>query len=124
MQRLFSMFPTGFPGAALLLLRFSVALAVLLQGSARQEDLPVWVAVALLSAAILLLVGLLTPILAILALVVQFMGALHSPWLPRGLDAILMLNAMALALLGPGAYSLDARRFGRRVVQMLPHEDE
>jgi uncharacterized membrane protein YphA (DoxX/SURF4 family) len=36
---------------------------------------------------------------------------------------ILILNipvAIALALLGPGAYSLDARIFGRRVIKLPP----
>jgi hypothetical protein len=34
-----------------------------------------------------------------------------------------MLNSMALALLGPGAYSLDARRFGFKVMVMSPRKD-
>jgi hypothetical protein len=33
-----------------------------------------------------------------------------------------MLNSAALALLGPGAYSMDARLFGRREI-VLPHSD-
>ena len=32
------------------------------------------------------------------------------------------LDAAALAMLGPGAYSLDARRFGRRVIHFPPEE--
>ena len=47
-------------------------------------------------------------------------------WLAAGGDLgaavtvlVFALNALALALLGPGAYSLDARRFGRRLV-VLP----
>jgi hypothetical protein len=39
MQRLFSMFPSGLPGfALLLLLRGSVALAVLLEGYAHRQE--------------------------------------------------------------------------------------
>jgi hypothetical protein len=41
-----------------------------------------------------------------------------------GFDAtVLILTipvAIALALLGPGAYSLDARNFGRRVIVLSP----
>jgi hypothetical protein len=33
---------------------------------------------------------------------------------------VLSLDALALALLGPGAYSLDSRRFGRRLVVLPP----
>jgi hypothetical protein len=36
----------------------------------------------------------------------------------NGADLVVstIIDAAALALLGPGAYSLDARRFGRRVI--------
>jgi hypothetical protein len=34
------------------------------------------------------------------------------------------LNALALMLLGPGAYSLDALRFGRRVVDLPSGDDK
>jgi hypothetical protein len=33
-----------------------------------------------------------------------------------------ILDAAALALLGPGAYSLDARLFGRRVTVVTPRK--
>jgi hypothetical protein len=33
-------------------------------------------------------------------------------------------NAAALALLGPGAYSVDARLFGRRVTVVHPRKDK
>jgi hypothetical protein len=35
-----------------------------------------------------------------------------------GFVTVSILNALALALLGPGAYSFDALRFGRRVVDL------
>jgi hypothetical protein len=34
--------------------------------------------------------------------------------------AVAILDALALALLGPGAYSVDAYRFGRRIVVPPP----
>lgn len=118
------MFPPGFPGIALLLLRVSVALTVLLQGYMRQEDLPGWLVAASLLLAILLIAGFVTPILAVLTMVVQLAGVFQGSWPSRVLVAILSLNALALALLGPGAYSVDALRFGRRVVDLSTGEDE
>jgi hypothetical protein len=45
--------------------------------------------------------------------------------LGTGADALVVtlvpaIDALALALLGPGAYSLDSRRYGRRVVVLPP----
>jgi hypothetical protein len=34
-----------------------------------------------------------------------------------------ILEVAALALLGPGAYSVDARLFGRRVIVVSPRKD-
>jgi hypothetical protein len=124
MQRLFSMFPAGLPGVALVLLRSSVALTILLQAYTQQEEPPIWLAVALFSLSVLLIVGFFTPILAMLAMSVQLLGILHGSLLMRALAGILLLNAAALALLGPGAYSHDARRFGRRVVELSSSEDQ
>jgi putative oxidoreductase len=118
------MFPPGLPGIALVLLRVSVALTVLLQGYAQREALPAWVTAVSLLLSILLLAGFLTPILAVLTMVVQSVAVFHAPLPMRAFVAVLVLNALALALLGPGAYSLDALRFGRRVVRLSTGEDE
>jgi hypothetical protein len=111
------MFPTGLPGFALLLLRASVAIAVVV--SSHGEVATGWLQATAILVAVGLLAGCLTPILAVIALVVQ--GFI---WSGFGLDtmvwaAVVSLDAIALALVGPGAYSLDAYFFGRRVV-VLP----
>jgi hypothetical protein len=54
---------------------------------------------------------------------VQFVGSWSGGMPILGFVALSILNPLALALLGPGAYSFDAVRFGRRVVE-LPSEDE
>lgn len=124
-QRLFSMFPPGGPGTGLLLLRISVA-ATLVLIVANRTDLfsvhPLFVGAAML--ALSLTIGFLTPYLSfvvcVYALVNLFGADSHQDEL---LLASLILNAAALALLGPGAYSVDARLFGRRVVVVPPRKD-
>lgn len=69
---------------------------------------------ALLSVA--LFVGFLAPIVAILAVVLHVLAWSNLSIDCAGLSSIALLNALALAMLGPGAYSVDAYRFGRRVV--------
>lgn len=78
---------------------------------------PGWIVVSLsLICAACLLVGFMTPLIAIVvtigaaALVIS--GLFQSP-----LEIIVL--TIAVALLGPGAFSLDARMFGRREI-LLP----
>lgn len=70
-----------------------------------------------------LLIGFLTPVAALLAGLVSIGIALS--WLPTctpkgfgGAPAtiFLIVTAVAVLLLGPGAFSLDARLFGRREI--------
>ena len=119
-QRLFSMFPAGWPGVALLALRASVAMALLLESLAHRQGLSVWTASVTLLAAAALSVGLFTPIAAVIAL------GLHL-WMWWILSVgtvvsvtVFSLDALALSLLGPGAYSIDSRRFGRQVLVLPP----
>ena len=116
------MFPPGLPGLALLLLRVAVAIALLLEDYANREALPGWVHTPVILVSLVISVGYLTPIVASVAL------AWHALlWFAVGADLgaavtalVFALNALALALLGPGAYSLDSRRFGRRLVVLPP----
>jgi hypothetical protein len=114
------MFPPGWPGLALILLRGSVATAVIREGCIHQHGLSAWMLGALALLVACLCAGFLTPIMAILALSVHVLA-----WWKLGIDgagmtAIALLDALALALLGPGAYSIDAYRFGRRGVVLPP----
>jgi uncharacterized membrane protein YphA (DoxX/SURF4 family) len=121
-QRLFSMFPPGLPGLALLLLRVSVAIALLLDVYGHREALPDWVHVLVILISLVVSVGYLTPIAAAAALACHaFIGLAVGAEAGSAVTALVFaLNALALALLGPGAYSLDSRRFGRRLVVLPP----
>lgn len=116
------MFPPGGPGIGLLLLRISVAVRFVLI-VANQTGFPSihLLSVGALLIALSLIIGFLTPyllfVVGVYALVNLFGASSH---LGELLLASLLLNAAALALLGPGAYSVDARLFGRRVVVVPP----
>ena len=111
------MFPNGWPGRGLLLLRVAVAVILIhdgiaaLMGVPQRESIALQVMAAI--AGVFLLVGLWTPIA----------GAIVAPseiWISiAGTDhlrgTILMATlGIAFAILGPGALSIDARLFGRK----------
>jgi len=115
MQRLFSVFPPGWPGIGLLLLRISVAVAVLL-AYIQCEKRAAWVLPTLIPMSACLCAGALTPLAAAVAVALELIAAANLRASGAGLVVITIFDAAALALLGPGAYSLDALRFGRRVI--------
>ena len=65
-----------------------------------------------------LAVGFLTPLAALISAVVMAIAFAESSDDLRHLLLLHALSAVALALLGAGAYSLDARLFGRRVIEL------
>lgn len=129
MQRSFSTFPSGWPGAGLLLLRLTVGTTSLVEGfySLTTPEPPTWglriaSGLAIISG-LALLIGLFTPPVAALisagnsaAAFLPLRTTLFYPfgsWLAL---AFFIAMATAIVLLGPGAFSLDARLFGRREI--------
>ena len=129
MQRLFSTFPAGRPGFGLLLLRLVVGLTLIIQGTAYFNNLhslrfETSAALALiLTAGICFLFGILTPVTSVL--VVLFSIGCAFSWIPTPAASLfesklVLMNVIAIStailFLGPGAFSLDARLFGRREI--------
>jgi hypothetical protein len=111
MQKLFSAFPAGWPGVGLLLLRMLVAVTLIAQTVTRVKSSELsesgWVLAALVGlGAGCLLLGFVTPIMAV------FIGLVCVAF--ANFDTVVL--STAIALLGPGAFSIDARMFGRREI--------
>jgi uncharacterized membrane protein YphA (DoxX/SURF4 family) len=124
-QRLFSTFADGWPGAGLLLLRLLTGATLVHFGisSLREGPPPLTVALQLIgmATAVLLLMGMFTPVAGVLAAaaklwiaVSRFSSPSGDPWVALS-QAIL---AAALAMIGPGAWSIDARRYGRKRIDL------
>jgi uncharacterized membrane protein YphA (DoxX/SURF4 family) len=127
MQRLFSGFPSGLAGLALLVLRLAVGACAALEAAALLSEghlsasAATAVAVSALVAGIFVIVGFLTPLASALLGTQAALTLFASAPLLGLLDsrmAVLEFLVMAavLAVLGPGAISIDARMFGRREV--------
>src|ERR1700723_2013303 len=67
--------------------------------------------------------GFLTPILSLLCCLCETAYLLSRGQTNTAFVAVSVLLAIGLSLLGPGAYSLDARLFGRRVIVFPPNEN-
>ena len=132
MQRLFSTFPDGRPGAGLLLLRgavggwFVVVSGTYLAHGGQGGWWRLVVGVLAGASGASLLIGFLTPIGVLAGLVaIGFSLSWSLLRAPAFLNEILaalpaVIAAAAVFLLGPGALSLDARLFGRREISIPP----
>jgi uncharacterized membrane protein YphA (DoxX/SURF4 family) len=135
LQRLFSTFPSGRPGIGLLLLRLvlgGLAATLGVLELAVEHSILVWVVAAILVVSGAgLIVGFMTPLASVLVgLCILGMALSWIPTPPLAsmgvtLVALLMVvTAIGLALLGPGAFSVDGQLFGRREIVIPPRSPE
>ena len=125
-RRLFSTFAHGPPGVGLLLMRLSAGMAVVVQGVLALLAEPPLGAVLFQTLSIglglLLLAGLWTPLAGALVAIESLWNAFSSglPW------CWIMLATLgaALALIGPGAWSVDARLFGWRRLEIRDRKSQ
>jgi putative oxidoreductase len=111
-QRLFSTFADGRPGAGLLIQRLLVGIA-LLYGAAPTPSGTGGAAVVAAVAGLLLVAGLWTPVAGAVAACAEAWVVFSSP-AHAGIPAALTVLSVTLALIGPGAWSVDARLYGRK----------
>jgi uncharacterized membrane protein YphA (DoxX/SURF4 family) len=131
LQRTFSGFPSGWPGFALLLLRVVVGgiatlQAILIIAATHDAVNKSVVAGALvIITGLALIIGFMTPVASVLLCLGGILATLDSSsgghWLlfessVARLEYIVM--SAVLISLGPGAFSLDARLYGRREIEV------
>ena len=120
LQRLFSTFPNGWPGTGLLLQRVVTAsvlfCSVLGHLSEPSQSVLIIPHVIGVGAAILLLLGLWTPVCGTSIALVEVWVSYSSA--SAGIPIMLATFGATLAMLGPGAWSIDARLFGRKHIEI------
>jgi len=116
------MFPGGPPGLALVLLRLGVTGGLwqpILEGG------PAWSTIRLFglgTVSVLLLLGFATPVVGLITSAIQLMRVVDPFGVGMSISAetatvaIHTISALSLVLIGPGAFSIDARLFGRRIL--------
>lgn len=135
MQKLYSTFPGGRLGIGLLILRTAAGVATSVYGAILVSRLEaaagsqfsyvsqLILGLLLITGSIFFLLGLMMPFVSIMVAISELAAAVMRlvPGNPMqesefGWVALLLLASITIALsfLGPGAYSIDARLFGRR----------
>ena len=117
------MFPSRVQGAALLVLRVSVAATLLEDGTGHWTLVTsLWMLLPVILTATCLCLGLLTPICASFCCLMEFYSLTITGRQDMFHLVTSILTSAVLATLGPGAYSVDARIFGRRLLTVPPRQ--
>ncbi len=125
LRRLYSTFAGGWPGTGLLLLRLVIGSALVVRAASRLWiDPPLNVtipAVLAIGAGILLIAGLWTPIVGTSVALIEIWKIIMLPG-DKWVWLLLGTAGAALAMLGPGLWSIDARLFGWKRIEAPPRE--
>jgi putative oxidoreductase len=123
LRRLYSTFAGGWPGIGLLLMRLVVGAVILWHaGPTLWSDPPLHIMIiyaSLTLAALLLIAGLWTPVAGAVVAVTAISEILTTAEPPVG-RLLAATIAGALAMLGPGRLSIDARLFGWKRIEAPP----
>ena len=115
------MFPGGWPGAGLLVLRLAAAIPLVVSAILDLKAVPhsglYAIQFAAVGIGILLLAGLWTPIAGALQAIIELWIA-FSQADPGVVHLLLVALGVSLVMLGPGAWSVDARLFGRKRIDI------
>jgi putative oxidoreductase len=121
LRRLFSTFARGWPGIGLVVLRGVLGIALIWRAVGRLSGDPsthiTVLSVLGIGAGLLLLMGLWTPVAATLVAAVQvwkICWKFGDPWIYILTGTI----AVAVAMLGPGFWSVDARLYGWKRIDL------
>jgi putative oxidoreductase len=121
LQRLFSGFPGAMPGAGLLLLRVCAGTPLILAGTLGLRALwrsgPFAAQAAAMLVGVFLLVGFWTPFMGAFQALIELWSAFSSSS-ETTVHLLLAALGISLVMLGPGAWSLDARLFGRKRIDI------
>ena len=117
LQRLFSTFAEGWPGAGLLIQRLLTSTILLYCGAShlleKSTVTPTLLSLAVAVAGVFLLVGLWTPVAGITTAISGIWGFFACSG--HSLTAIMVaVLGATVAMIGPGMWSIDARLYGRK----------
>jgi putative oxidoreductase len=120
-RRLFSSFARGYPGVGLLLLRVVAGSSLIARSIPVLGNTPTFgtgfFQLFIATAGLLLIAGLWTPVGAAVMGLLELWRIISGHGDPAS-DILLCVLALAIALLGPGAWSVDARLFGWKRIEI------